>query len=481
MIEDRVTGQKLSSQLADKAKYIEINEFVLKFKYGIKMDGSDESVKLQNVINDAVSGSTIYLPVGTLVVGNINISKPVYFKGYAAPGIDSIGTTIQLAPNATYLFKYTGTSNFVINGGGFERIRFNGNAQTASYLIRAEWTSHFFIEYCGFNNVQGSAISLQRVQESGVFKCNFRKCGSDISDVIYLDSYVTAVGNNVNNLHIEMCTFGLNSGNWIGAATDANLDVIWINRNKFEYDSTPTWVNSGAKAVIRLGEVSRCSITDNNFFNFSDVNNHYSKLIELVNNNGVVTVMDNKFDSCTADWLVTSTPRVVAKNNEAKVSTLTINCTSTLAQDIDEPIQRNSDGSLKVIASTWINNFISSHQTGGVQKRTFVTDTESLAYCKTVKSINTQFNELCRLNVGGYYGFYNTNLVLKVRTKATTADSSLGCYLDSTLISANTITTASGWTWTTFTIPVASITKNSVLKLTLQGTSPLLFDGYITS
>jgi hypothetical protein len=469
-----------TTSLSDNTSQLRfLEQLKLRFVYNILGDGSDESSKIQNAINNTSSGNTIFIPKGIYCFKNVTIDRSLYFKGYGGAGIDDNGTTIKLATGGTYIFKYTGTSSSILNGGGIEGIRFDGVSQSASYLIRAEWISHLFVEKSGFNNVNGSAISLQRVMESGIFKSYFRKCGSDTTDVIYLDSVVNSVITyNVNNLHIEENTFGGNNGRWIGSANDSNLDAIWICRNKFEYDSTPTWANSSTKAVISLGQVNRCSIDDNTFYNFLDSNNHYSKIFEFINGSGVVTLTKNKINSCSGTWLTTSSPRIISKQNEALSSTLTVNCTSPLAQDIDEIISRNSDGSIQILSSK-INNFISSHYLGGVQKRTFNYDANSLSYCKTVKSSTAQFDEMGRINVSSYVGFYNTTLTLKVRVKAISSDTVVDAYLDGTSLGTVAVAYANGWIWASFVITVASITSNSTVKIRQSATNPMLFDGYI--
>jgi hypothetical protein len=464
------------------AKISFLEQLKLKFIYNINGDGTDESVKLQNAINDAITGNTIYFPCGTYKFKNININKPLYLKGVTKFGIAGLGTTIQMATGGTYIFKIYGASGNILDGGGIEGIRFDCENQNGSYIVRAEFISNLIIEQNGFNNFNGSALSLQRVMESHIKDNFFRKCGNNTNDVIYLDSVVGGViTENINNLHIENNGFGFNSGNWISSALDGNLDNIWIRGSKFEWDGTPTYSNSSAKSVINLGQVFRCYISENSFTNFKSANNNYDTLITLINGNGSVTINDNKMISCIGTWLNTSSPRVVAKNNECTSSTLAISCSSPLAQDIDEVVSRNSDGSLQIPQTSFVNGFVSSHKIGGVQKRTFVNDNNSLTYCKTVKSSNTQYDEFGRINIGSYVGYYNTTLTLKLRVKATTADAIIDCYLDNASLGTANVTYANGWSWVSFTITVASITPNSVIKVRQNSATGLgiLLDGYI--
>jgi hypothetical protein len=399
--------ESITTQLSENTQQLGfVEQLKLRFAYGIVGDGTDESSKLQQAISDAVEGSTIFFPSGIYNFKDVIINKSLYFVGQTGVAIDAIGTTLKLVAGGNYIFKYQGVSGSILSGGGVKGIKFDGDGQAALYLIRAEFISHLFVEKCAFNNVNGRAISLQRVQESGIFKSYFRKCGNDTSDVIYLDSVVSGnLTENINNLHIENNTFGGNSGNWIRSALDSNLDAVWIDKNKFEWDLTPTYSNSIAKAVISLGQISRGSVSNNIFTNFSDTNNHYNKLLEFINNNGTVTVRDNKFSVCNGIWITTARPRIVAKNNEAINTTLTINCTSAIAQDIDELIPISSNGMIGILSSIKSINFVSSHYVGGVQSRTFIYDVNSLAYCKTVKSSSTQYDEFGRIFLGNYAGF----------------------------------------------------------------------------
>lgn len=257
-------------------------------------DSDDDSARFTKAVEAGVTA--VYIPnpevlereIGRpyLLIKDVKITKNLLIFGDGKAGYRQVGGAIRVRDDASYGFFFQGTGNGTgsgvrVIGGGIVGISMLGqtSANTSTFIKTLHASS---MEFCNvsFRN-GGTAFYLQDFMESRISNCYFNSFGSETADVIHIGDFVDRDPWNVNNLHIENCTYGSNSGHWIYISDSANADLIWIQNNKFEWDSTPTNANSTNKSVIYAGRVERIYVQNNGFVYFYPGHNLYDTIFRL--------------------------------------------------------------------------------------------------------------------------------------------------------------------------------------------------------
>ena len=276
--------------------------------FGARGDNSTNDTSIiQNRINIALSRDTIFFPYGTYRINNLFIDdKSLKFLGQGNTSINASASTLRpINSNTEYLIKFAGTSSHTVLAANIINLTLDGLDYECDLVI-LERQSFFNIYCCGLINTKKRALFLRQVMESSFNYNVFRQCGSENYDTIHFGQHMdNIVSHNCNNIHIENCTFGGNSGNWIGTADRPNLDAIWIDRNKFEYDYTPSGhENTTNHSVIYMKSIGRCNINENTFFGFKVENNKYNSVLYFDtptspdSSIGTINITNNLFSNC---------------------------------------------------------------------------------------------------------------------------------------------------------------------------------------
>lgn len=355
----------------------------------------DDSSRFAKAI--AAGATSIYIPnaevltreIGRpyLLIKNVDIPLNLLIWGNGKAGFRQIGGPVRVRDDADYGFYFRGTSNGTTSGvrvigGGLVGISMQGQttANTSTFVKGLHASS---VE---FNNVSmrngGTAFYLQDFMESRIINCYFNSIGSETSNVIHIGDYVDAPAWNVNNLHIENCTFGSNSGHWIYMSDSANADLVWIQGNKFEWDSTPTNANSTNKSVIYAGKVERLYVVNNGFVYFISSHNLYDTILKV----GTAAAYGIQFLGNTAwgcenayFWQILG-GSVLARDNRSNAP-MNVLTSSIYSQDIEPPLIRSSTGNRppSYFAKMHDVNFIPSHYlTGANASNNFTVDSDAV-------------------------------------------------------------------------------------------------------
>lgn len=459
--------------------------------FGAKGDGvTDDSLIIQKVIDKANKGDTIYFPNGDYLVKNLSITKRINLKGQNAPNIDFKGTTLILADDNALIFDIKGTNDYRIVGSNIQYINFKGNNHKTTTMLSVKYAQFINFEYCSFNNVNGSAIQFACTFESGIYKSVIRRCGNEENGAIdFLNFTDNLQSNNVNNFHIENNTFGLNGGNWIKTENSSNTDILWIKNNKFEWDANTPWENENEQSVIYLGQIFRCFIHDNSFTWFKPDRNKYSKIIKCNRGSGIVSIMNNKLLGCDGTFITSLDPVIFSENNVLYDSNM-IDIDVKNSQSIHQikPSKRYTNNrALPLVYENLYqinNNYLPALNFPNPIKNNLAYDENSLNYTKQVIKSQPTLQTLCILNK--YKDFYETNLNVKIRCRATQENlypviqmfkrTSSGLQ---TLNVLNAINSTS-WKWYNFSIPIENIQDATQLVLIMNNVeSSVLIDGLI--
>lgn len=471
-------------------------------QFGAKGDGTaDDTIAIQNAINFASKGDNIYFPNGNYLAHSLVITKRLNLIGQSSTTIVAgVGTTITFNGEETsYLFNIYGTKDVRLVGSSIKNINFNGNMLKATSLVSVKYAQFFNFTECSFNNVNGSALQFACAFESGIYKSVFRRCGNETNGVVDFLNYTDSVlSNNTNNFHIENCTFGYNSGNWIKCEDNANTDILWIKNNKFEWDGTPAWANENEQAVIYLGQIFRCFIKDNTFTYFTLENNKYTKIIECNRGSGIVSILNNKVAFCNSSEIpttfITSTSPVILSDKNIiydSSNAIDINVQSSQSIHMIKPTKfYANNGSLSNVTKNIIipKSYISSLDLVNTMKNTLVYDENSINYTKQVKQISAN-QRIGFLNPILFKNYFADNIEIKIRAKKQTDDTSNPSILiyktgesgDTNIANSSITINSSTWNWYTISIPKSEITEDITRLFLLQNNSTVntLIDGII--
>lgn len=464
----------------------------------------DDSSRFAKAISAGVT--CIYIPssevltreIGRayLLIKNVDIPLNLLIWGNGKAGFRQIGGPVRVRDDADYGFYFRGTGNGTtagarVIGSGLVGISMQGQT-TANKSIFVKVLHASSME---FNNVSmrngGTAFYLQDFMESRIINCYFNSIGSETSNVIHIGDYVGEAAWNVNNLHIEKCTFGSNSGHWVYISDSANADLVWIQDNKFEWDSTPANANSTNKSVIYAGKVERLYVVNNGFVYFYPDHNLYDTILKV----GAGAAYGVQFLGNTAwgcenayFWQVLG-GSVLARGNRSNAR-MNVLVSSIHSQDIEPPLIREPTGNrpTSYFAKMHDVNFIPCHYLTGAQaSNNFTVDSDAVingtcqlaaasvelrraiipkdmvasgrvikvtARCKNTNGTDAQIRLICD---GAAVANYNSSL----DDQAT--------YLK--------IPAATGWANYSWYLTPAMITNGGRLIITNASTTTFLFDG----
>ncbi|WBU87733.1 non-contractile tail fiber protein [Escherichia phage EP_H11] len=431
-----------------------------------------------------------------LLIKNVDIPLNLLIWGDGKAGYRHIGGPIRVRDDADYGFYFCGTGNGTTDGvrvigSGLVGISMQGQTTAnSSIFVKVLHASAMEFNNVSFRN-GGTALYLQDFMESRIINCFFHSIGSETSNVIHIGDYVGAPAWNVNNLHIENCTFGSNSGYLIYMSDSANADLIWIQGNKFEWDSTPTNANSTNKSVIYAGKVERLYVVNNGFVYFYPSHNLYETILKV----GVAAAYGIQFLGNMAwgcenayFWQVLG-GSVLARGNRSNAR-MNVLVSSIHSQDIEPPLIREPTGNrpTSYFAKMHDVNFIPCHYLTGAQaSNNFTVDSDAVingtcqlaaasvelrraiipkdmvasgrvikvtARCKNTNGTDAQIRLICD---GATVANYNSSL----DDQAT--------YLK--------IPASSGWANYSWYLTPAMITNGGRLIITNASTTTFLFDG----
>lgn len=421
-----------------------------------------------------------------LVVGNLVINKPFYIIGNSGQGIDSISSTITKKVGSAFCISFEGADNAsILAGSGIRGVRMLGTEADTGVMVNSHFVSHLDLDRVSFNYFGGNALKLKRTMESSITNCYFRKIGGNGQHVIFIDSHeVGYPGNNVNNLHINSCTFGYNGGRWLHIADDANVDMLWFGDNKMEWDGTVTSPNATSTEVVYLGQLSRGWLTNNGFTYFNTADNKYDGGVIVLGSacTGEITIVGNKLQSCQGNWLDVRGGRVVAYKNSSDRGTVsgdvTISVTSSVAQDIEAIALYTNNRNVVAATPVTPSAMRSGHTLPSAISKVFIADASSLFYVKTVQQVQPS-TEITRAIVPfamSSKGFIH--VTARVRTLTTSdASGTVSLYQDAVNLQSKSVVAASGWQYLTWQVKPGQITTTTFKLVNDSPATVVCFDG----
>lgn len=421
-----------------------------------------------------------------LVVGDLVINKPFYIIGNSCQGIDSISSTITKKVGSAFCISFEGADNAsILAGSGIRGIRMRGTEADTGVMVNSHFVSHLDLDRVSFNYFGGNALKLKRTMESSITNCYFRKIGGNGQHVIFIDSHeVGYPGNNVNNLHINSCTFGYNGGRWLHIADDANVDMLWFGDNKMEWDGTVTSPNAASTEVVYLGQLSRGWLTNNGFTYFNTADNKYDGGVIVLGSacTGEITIVGNKLQSCQGNWLDVRGGRVVAYKNSSDRGTVsgdvTISVTSSVAQDIEAIALYTNNRNIVAATPVTPQTMRQSHSLPSAIGKVFIADTSSLFYVKTVQQVQPA-TEITRAIVPfamSSKGFIH--VTARVRTLTTSdAAGTVSLYQDAVNLQSKSVVAANGWQYLTWQVKPGQITTTTFKLVNDSVATVVCFDG----
>lgn len=460
--------------------------------FGAKGDGvTDDTVSF---LAAAATGRAVRCPDGNYIVGDCVVPTGLSLFSDAAfevGGHTSGKVTITIKPGASRIFKIGNLASHQI-GVNIRGINFYGNDQTVTDLVRVEGASFVYIQGNTFNNCNGSALALQKVWEGACQLNSFRQVGGpDTKPAIYLDNYYTASLNNVNNFRITDNTFGSISGGCIGSGTTPNLDLIYIERNKFEWDTTYTWPNTVATPVVHLAQPTRTIISGNGFANYKAANNEYSTLIKISGTSaGDVDISGNNItgsEGIFLDHQGTCAVNTCSPNYYIYTGSAVLTVQTSTAYSISGDTLRagNTNGSYARALERGPftpRQFYPSTDVYSTTSRVLVVDSSALSPNKLVKSVTSggTFDVFMVEPIGTLFDSPEvTTVTVAVRVKAPALnDTSVQLYIDATGYTSTAVA-AGGWVWVTWAVTKSTLTASSSAKVYCTDVDGCLFDGFM--
>lgn len=447
---------------------------------------SDDSMRLRKALIDGVDHIQLpgVLELGRpIYFGEVDISTALRFEGVGSQGLNRNGSVIIKASGAAYGMHFNGVgAGTRPAGGGLYNIHLSGQASAdTGPLVKVTSWSYFKAINVGFNNISDYGLRLKDVMESTISGCLFRRLGSNDTGCILLDDYLGVQNNNVNNLHIVGCTFGLNSGEWIKATQLANIDVIWIQNNKFEWDAVPVSPNTDALYVIDLGKAAKTFIDHNTFTYFNSNNNKYAGVLRMQAPCLSTTLFtNNQMFGCGGNAGLIEGGSLFARDNFNTVAdgigNVVFTVTSTKRQDIDDVFNIHNNGNLAYSTKVSPPNFISCHKLSGTINNPFVVDSGASYWTVMNTPPST---EIRRFRLPGHLLGENSPVRIKVRVKcadSSGADGAVQLVADDTTLTAVSVSAAGNWQTVEFLIK-GNLLTSGVLKIMNSGTVNVLLDG----
>lgn len=463
---------------------------------------NDDTTRFTKALSS--NADNIFIPstteVGSLKIANVDVNRNVHFWGTGIAGYRQVGGSLVVLDGANYGFKFSGSGNgsdagtSKLIGGGMTGISLLGETtnNTSDFII-VKHAASFEFSNVSLRRSAGAGFVLQDFMESRITDCYFNSIGGETKNVIHIGDYMDSSPWNVNNLHIERNVFGSCGGYLIFASDKSNADLIWINGNKFEWDSVSLSPNVTDKSVIYLGMVERVYVDNNGFVYYYPAHSNYSTILELGQNARYgVQFKGNSAWGCTnANYWKVSGGSLLATDNRSNAEMSTV-VTSPYSQDIDPPLIRTPTGNRppSYNAKLSYSDFVSAHDlTGANASNNFVVDSDALLNGTTQQAAAGV--EIRRLLIPKDLMVSGRVLKVSARVKNTdtATDGNIQLILDGSVVNTNThslvtssnfltIPVGGGWTQVDWYITPTMIGNGAgslIFKNT--GTSVFLFDG----
>lgn len=443
---------------------------------------SDDTGRFSKAIAEGVQA--VYLPNEDLRVGELNIPTSFKIVGTGSQSINKNGSRLIKPADAAYglHFNGQGMSTRPMGGGVYNTHLVGENSSNTGPLLKVTSWSYFKFINSSVQNISDWGIVLKDTMESTISEFLFRRIGSDITGAILLDDYLGVANSNVNNLHIFGGTWAGISGAWIKSTSNSNVDVLWINDNKFEWDLIPVSANISEKYVIDLGQISRVYLDRNTFTHFrkDSAHNMYAGILHLgVDCRGIVDFTNNKAYGCDGYFWNIEGGTLCARNNQSNradaSNDISVACTSNKHQDIEQPIIFTNNMNITAKGSDIFDTFISSHKMAGTVNNVFQADSSSIKGTTMVVPAGT---EARRFTLSKDYldGNRGIKVLARVKSQDSVAGAKLKLNIDGTTDIGSIDLPTSGWSLISFIIQPSSIGSGS-LRFSNDGTVNLLFDG----
>lgn len=443
---------------------------------------NDDTTRFQRALNDGVT--SIWLPDEDIIVGELNVPTSLKIVGTSSQSINKNGSRILKAAGAGFAIHFNGQEQTTrpMGGGIYDTLVTSQNYSDEGSLIKVTSWSYFKMINSSMQNFSGWGLILKDTMESKVYESLFRRLGGENSGGILLDDYLGVQNSNVNNLHIDDCTWAGMSGAWVKFSDISNVDVLWFTKNKVEWDFTPNSANLNSKYVIDIGQASRVYIDRNTFTHFRNdaTHNLYNGILHMGPAcRGIVDFTNNKAYGTTGYLWDVEGGSLHARNtqtNRADASSSAITrVTSNKRQDIEDPVFITNDMNLVSKPAGLTNGFISCHDLPGTVGNLYVVDADSL---KSTSMLVPAGIEARRYNLSKEYLLANKAVSITVRVKS--QDLAAGAKLKLNIDGVTDINTldvpTTGWSLLNFVVQPSSLGSGG-LRFSNVGTNPLLFDG----
>lgn len=456
---------------------------------------NDDSTRIKKAIADGVD--SLFIPSksesGVFTIGELDITKNIKLWGNAFAGYRQTGACFKIPDDAEYGLYFKGDSSLSrLIGGGMSGISMIG----ATTDCNADFVRMIHASSMEFSNISarqsgGSAFFMRDTMESRIDGFYLNSLGSESRNPIHIGDYVDSPPWNVNNLHITNGTLGACSGNWIYASDNSNADLVWIQDNKFEWDTTPTNANTYNKSVIYLGGVERAYVEDNGFVYFYLSHNMYDTLVKTGPNARYgVQILYNTAWGCDDSyfWNITG-GSVLARGNRSNAP-MKVSVSSPHSQDIEPPMIRTQTGNRppSYFAKQYDANFTPAHYlTGANASNNFTADPD--AVINGTCQLAAASTELRRAYIPKDMVASGRVIKVTARCKNTnTTDARISLLCDGSSISNYnsalddqatylTIPASSDWANYSWYITPAMITSVGQLLILNATTTTFLFDG----
>lgn len=454
---------------------------------------SDWTTSFQKVIADGVS--SVHLPQGDFYVGELDINAALNIIGAGTVGINKFGSRIIKPSDADFALSFNGVGQTTRPmGGGLSNLQVVGATTTDTGLL-VKATSWSYLQLINFTlqNLAGWGLTLRDVMESTIDRFLVRRLGSDTTGAIQLQDYLDVVTSNVNNLRILNGTWAYNSGDWLQSTESSNVDLIWLEGNKFEWDGTPNSANTNSHHVINFEQISRAFLNMNGFTHFTTEHNMYAGLVRLGSAAyGPVQMKNTSINQCAGNVWTIEGGTVISDdvmNQRGSVTTnMTYSNTSSRFQHLGAITNVTSNGNVaSIILPRRISkrNFISAHEMYSSIAGTFTADSEALAYGT---SLLVPVSGTARYYQMGRDLLSSTKLLkVTARVKNPNASStsvtllidgsySVPILYNQTAITANPLAATSGWVDLVWYLTPSEFGSGQ-LRWTNTGSQTFLFDG----
>ena len=487
--------------------------------WGAKGDDSTDDTPALNLAHIACpTGGVIYLTPGKIYKTTGWLLTKTLSLVTDAPASSYIGiasSAIKAAGSQSYVVKFLGTHsndssgylrpyirNLAFDGGS------TGGATLSDAALVMETCFYPIVDNFTVQDASGRGIRLRNVLEGRFSNFFILNCGTiNTGSAWFIDGPTPFNADYLcNNISIFGGTWSANRGRWIDVSPLAGMDCLWIENNKFEFDSALGIPNTADTDVIHLGAASRTWIINNTFANLGMTSDKYQNLIYIngdpcktspgapdvvISGNSAANL--SGIGAINGLYLDTYAPTVVEKDNVFRSGDTTICANVNVSQypQLINKFWRNVSGSLypMIMPSIEWPGYVSEHRlTRGTSLAPFVADANCVNDAGTVLKLTTankSLPEICSLqDLSRWVGYNATNLVLRIRMRLDAPGNvtvkgvpNFPAYdpIDVTVSSTS-------WAWYSFTFPLANITQtNHYLNVYLwsinSGTLSLLVDG----